>query len=242
MLAIAFALPDESRSFVKNLRHSGQTGPPEAQVVLGNLGTEEILVLHTGMGPERARERLAMYLNALPITRVISAGYAGGLDPALQPGNIVIGENYSTPEWVEQVVRLHGRRVRAGRLKTSAAVLETVADKAAFAEETGAIAVDMETASLWALCHEKKIPMLSVRAISDTADEELAVPFSVCFDAEKERPRPGALVSFLLRHPSRLKPFLGFVNQMGKVREALAQVLTALVATAPPEKERSREG
>ncbi len=236
MLAIAFALPDESRSFIHHLNHSGRTGPLEAQVLLGNIGTQEVLVLHTGMGPERARGRLAMYLDALPITSVISAGYAGGLDPVLETGSILIGENYSTPEWAAQVMALHGEAVVAGRLKTSAVMLETPAEKAAFAQQTGAAAVDMETASLWALCQERGIPMLSVRAISDPADQELAVPFSVCFDAEKERPRPAALIKFLFHHPSRLRPFIEFVNGMKQVREQLAQTLTTLVETSPFEK------
>jgi adenosylhomocysteine nucleosidase len=107
--------------------------------------------------------------------------------------------------------------------------LETPQAKAEFAKATGAVAVDMETATIAEQCRERGVPLLSIRVISDTARQELPVPFSVCFDVEKERPRVGALLAFLLRHPSRIRAFIRFVRTVGRARRLLSGALLDLV-------------
>ena len=161
--------------------------------------------------------------------QVISAGYAAGLDPALPAGALFLAENYCDPCLLAAAQASLKGRAWTGRLATSPAVLETVRQKADFACRTGAIAADMETAAIAALCQERGVPLLSLRVISDTAREELAVPFSVCFDAEHERPRPLALAGFLLRHPSRLRGFIRFATAIGRARMRLAQALVEVV-------------
>jgi len=231
--AITFALRDESRDFARLLHHSGATG--RCGAVLGNLGTHEVLLFHTGMGEARARERLGRFLKEHPIRRLISAGYAGGLDPALPAGALFLAANHSDPRLLAQAQALLGGTpgLHTGLLATATETLETREAKARFAHETGAHAVDMETAVLGGLCRKAGVAMLSLRAISDPAGEELAVPFSVCFDAAKERPRPAALLAFLLRHPSRIPGFLRFASGMGRVRSALAHGLARLVDGLP---------
>ncbi len=235
MIAITFALPEESRDFAHALHHAGSFGPPDCPMLLGNLGPQEVLIVHTGMGEARTRERLIPFFENHPVERVISAGYAGGLDPLLPTGTLFLAENYSSPEWLARARALFQNRSRVGTLATAPAALETCQAKAALARRTGALAVDMETAAIAALCREKGIPLLSLRAISDNAREELAVPFSICFDAEKQRPRPFALVKFLLRHPSRLPGFIRFVAGVNLARRVLTHALVELVETPAAE-------
>ena len=233
MTAITFALPDESRELAHALRHSGKAGASPCEALLGNLGSHELLLFHTGMGEARTRERLARFLGEYPVERVISAGYAGGLSPVLPAGALFLARNFSTPEWLDTAETVLKGRAFLGKLATSPSVLETPAEKAWLAQETGADAVDMETAAIHALCREKGVPLLSLRVISDTAREELAVPFSVCFDAARERPRPGALLRFLLRHPSRVPGFLQFILAMNRARQTLAKSLVELLEAVP---------
>ncbi len=234
MTAITFALPEESRDFAHALRHSGVAGNDSCRALLGNLGSHEVLLFHTGMGEARTRERMARLLEEHPVKRVISAGYAGGLDPGLSAGALFFARNYSTPQLLAQAEAiLKGAAVHTGVLATTMAVLETPEDKARLARETGADGVDMETAAIDALCRERGVPMLSLRVISDTAREELAVPFSVCFDAATERPRPAALIGFLLRNPSRVRGFFHFALRMSRVRGVLTAALIRLLEALP---------
>jgi adenosylhomocysteine nucleosidase len=229
MIAITFALPEESRDFAGSLRHPGVTGAPSCEALLGNTGAGECLLFHTGMGQARARERVARLLREHPVKRLISAGYAGGLDPALAAGSLFLARNYSDSRWLAQAQAALKGRARIGVLATAPNVLETRDEKARFARQTGADAVDMETAAIHALCLEHGVPMLSLRVISDPAGEELTVPFSVCFDAVTERPRPAALLGFLLRNPSRVTGFIQFALRMSRVRGVLTDALLRVV-------------
>ena len=152
---------------------------------------------------------------------LIAAGFGGGLDPALQVGDLFIGANYSDEAVLGSLVG----KFQTGTLVTTGEVIETREAKADLARRAGAACVDMETAEIFRQCQLRQIPMAPVRAISDTAGEDLPVPAQVWFDAERQRPRPVALVWHLLTHPGRIAPFARFVSGINRARAALTKFL-----------------
>jgi adenosylhomocysteine nucleosidase len=101
---------------------------------------------------------------------VIAAGTCGALSPELREGTVIVpdvvvgpaGERHSTDV-------LPGLRRTGGSLLTLASVAETGEAKARLWMETGAVAVDMESAVIvaWARRQERRAAV--VRAVSDTA-------------------------------------------------------------------------
>lgn len=233
MLAITCALPDESRQLLHSFQHKGMTGPLGVSATLGNIGPHEAVLFLTGMGEGRVRQRLGLFLESYRVSYLLSMGYAGGLSPQLSSGALFLAQNYSSPALLHAAQGILGGRATTGQLVTTSHAVETLGEKAALAAESGADAVDMETAAIAALCHAHSVPMLSLRGISDTATEELPVPFSVCFDAETERPKVGSLLGYLARHPKRLRGFLRFVDEMARVRTSLAGAVRDLVEQMP---------
>ena len=237
-IIVTFALPDESRPFVAALAPAARTlhrgGPPELPTVVSYHGNNLIAVVHTGVGdtPEGRARLKTMLSTAEDLRGVISAGYAGGLSPALRLGDLVLGENYSDPE-LAQVARaaLEGEALHSGPVVTHGAAVETVADKAALHAETGALAVDMETRWISNLCGWAGVPLLSLRVVSDPADQPFPVPGGVLFDAARQRPRYAALPWHLLTNPGRIGPFVGFVRGLGPGRTRLTEALIRLVET-----------
>jgi hypothetical protein len=123
-------------------------------------------------------------------------------------GDVVIEEHPHEPNWQ--------------RIVSRATPAESVAAKAALFSETNAQAVDMETASIADACTRASLPLIAVRAISDTAHTPLPVPFSVWFDMARQRARPLALLWHLTLNPSRIAPFIRFVRSLPSVSSALA--------------------
>ncbi len=145
---------------------------------------------------------------------LISAGFAGGLDPKLKLGDTVAAE-FPAPGTRRLISRPHP--------------VETPAEKAALHRETGAQAVDMESEAIAAACGAAGIPMLAVRAISDPADTALPVPFAVWFDIARQRPRPAALAAHLLAHPGKILPFAKFLRAISRTGTALAFALDGAI-------------
>ncbi len=231
MIVIAFALPEESRDLVAALEHPVRSGSKALPVIRGTYAGRLVTVFHTGIGAASARERLRgfweQYEGALP-QAAIGTGFAGGLDPALAPGALILAENY--PDCLAAArSRLGAERVSVGMLASASAVLETPEAKATHALQTGAIAVDMETATVAAFFREKGVPFLGLRAISDAVGDPLPVPSSVWFDGRTQRPRPLALVAFLLWHPGRIAPFARFVGNVNRARRTLTAALLEVI-------------
>jgi adenosylhomocysteine nucleosidase len=118
-------------------------------------------------------------------------------------------------------------------LTTQSAVVEAAADKTRLARETGAIAVDLETAVLAAFCEESSLPFLALRAISDRVAQSLPVPTGVWFDVERQRSKPGGLLVYLIRNPRQIIPFLRFLNGLRPARRNLGKLLLKAVEVAP---------
>ncbi len=208
-VAVTFARPEESGAFRRKLDGVRKEKCGVLTAWRGNIGEIAVTVIHTGIGPASAARAIGELLAHEKPRHVISAGFAGGLDPALRAADTLTAD-FPTP-----------------LIFSKAIPLETPAEKIAAFRETGARIVDMETDILGAACASAGVPLTAVRAVSDAADESLPVPFGVWFDTARQRARPLALVLHLLRHPSHIAPFTRFVLRLRRVAAALAQAIEA---------------
>ena len=208
-VAVTFARPEESGAFRRKLTGTRKGKCGALMAWRGSIGEIAVTVIHTGIGPASAERAIRELLTHEKPRRVISAGFAGGLDPALRAGETLTADFPTT------------------LIFSKAIPLETPSKKIAAFRETGARIVDMETDIIGAACAGAGVPLTAVRAVSDTAGESLPVPFAVWFDTARQRARPFALVAHLLRHPSHIAPFTRFVLRLPRVAEALAQAIEA---------------
>lgn len=186
-----------------------------------------VIIAHTGIGVAAAEKCVNRVIAEHHPRLLISAGYAGALDPGIAHGELFLATNFTTAELIASP------NASRGILTTQPRAAETAAQKAALARETGAQAVDMETSAIARVCATHDVPLLSLRAISDTASAEIPVPLHVTYDLCRQRPRVAGLLAFLVRNPSRILPFARFVRGLKPAREAMTSAIIAIVENAP---------
>jgi adenosylhomocysteine nucleosidase len=225
MIVVTFAVPHESRGLRSALRHASRAGTGDW--LLGNLGLEEVLVVHTGIGLAAAEANTRAVLAEFRPNWLLCAGYAGALESHLVHGQVVVARNFSAPELR---ARCHCQRVV---LTTESHAVETVPAKAALARKTGAQVVDMETSAVARVCGEHGVPLLAVRVISDTAGQRIPVPLEISFDLERQRPKIRPLLACLAYNPTLIVPFILFVTGLARARAALTDALIDAILAAP---------
>ena len=115
---------------------------------------------------------------------LISFGLAGGLDPLLSAGTVVLpsevisrdGTRFLTSRvWREQLSAAVAKQrpVDAGALLTNSQPIGAVAEKAAAFRETGAVACDMESFHVAEVSAAHNLPFIAVRVIVDSAEDVL---------------------------------------------------------------------
>jgi adenosylhomocysteine nucleosidase len=146
-------------------------------------------VICSSSDPQQLRALLTVF-DPSTIRGVISFGVAGGLDPSLRSGDVVVATEVLAgdtrwlagltlnEELIASVALERGRLVRRRRLvRGGLAGVEQVvaarAGKAALRSETGAAAVDMESHIAAAYASEAGLPFAALRVISDPAESAL---------------------------------------------------------------------
>ena len=235
---VTFALPDESRAFTRRLRTRRIVGDPKSHLplVLGECSGRQVAVAHTGVGDGSAcRERLDLALQGAGgafrrPALVVSSGYAGALRPGIAVGDLILGVNFSAAALMTSAnFLLRDWRLHRGALTTQPRVAETPAEKTRLAAASGALAVDMETGWIAAACAQASVPMLSLRVVSDAAEQAFPAPGDILFDVARQRPRYVALPLWLLLHPGRIAPFVRFVRGLAPAQATLARALEHLL-------------
>jgi len=188
---ICFAVSDEKRFF--------QPGP-------------EDMVLVTGMGARAAETALRLSLSGSRPDLIVAAGFAGGLNPELTLGQLVLDDRAG-----EVAARINDRKDSSlffsGTIYSSPRVLITPDEKDICRSETKADAVDMESETIRRIAGEQGIPMIALRAISDTAQEALPLDFNqfmtpqggMCF---------GRLIAHLMLHPGKIPSLIRFQKRV----------------------------
>ena len=182
-------------------------------------------VVCSGSDPARLRARLSG-LDASGLKAVVSFGIAGGLDPSLQTGDVVVATAVMAERgaWKVRpaVVSAMAERVRASGIPVSEGALVGVdepvllpAAKASMHEATDAIAVDMESHVGAAYAAERDLPFAAVRVISDPAERALPTLAKGALKADG-RVDFAAIFSGLARAPSELSMLLRAGGDAGR--------------------------
>jgi hopanoid-associated phosphorylase len=142
-----------------------------------------LTVVCSGSSPRQLRDHMSGF-DASSVRGIISFGVAGGLDPALRSGDVVIATEVVTsatrfqaltPPQDNLAALQAGRRPRivTAAVAGSEDVVLGQASKAELRARTGAVAVDMESHIAAAYAEDNGLPFAAVRVISDPASRAL---------------------------------------------------------------------
>ena len=226
MIAITFALPTESVGIRQRLRDIRRDG----KMVSGRIGDHAVTISHTGVGAKKCNERIEELLHKARPRLVISSGFAGAVVEDLHVGDLLLAENFSDRQLLtnaERILRDHKPKVR--KLFTSKSIADSIAERNQIASASGAAAVDMETSAIVEICTAHGVPLLSLRAISDSLTESFPAPPNVLFDIERQRPNYGRLIRYLLRYPASIASLSQFGRRIARVRAVLTDAIAALI-------------
>jgi adenosylhomocysteine nucleosidase len=204
---VVTALASEARALGPSLPRGGTIPLSE----LAMLGAGSLLAV-SGIGGVAA-EAAARALVDAGVSALITFGMAGGLDPALKPGSVVLppalispqGKHYPVCQsWRERVVAAVSplRAVSEGNLLTSAYAIDTPAEKAAAFHRTGAVAVDMESAAVAEVAAQHNLPFIAARVIVDAAADRL--PRAVVAASRAGRVQFGRLLAGIILAPGEI--------------------------------------
>jgi nucleoside phosphorylase len=239
MIAITFALPAESAEFLRRLRDKSRANRDGIRTIRGKIDDRAVEVLHTGVGENVCRQRMAKFLSATGRIRrgehdqhfdyLISAGFAGALNDQLQLGDLLLAKNFSTLWSAENRSSLSSLPIHIADLLTVPALIDSREERNKLALTSGAAAVDMETEFIACACAAHQIPVLSLRVISDTPRELFPAPTDVLFDIERQQTQMLKLATYFFAHPHRVPRLVQFARRIARARKVLADALVALV-------------
>ena len=169
-------------------------------------GADEIEVdLHAafgGVGASLARTTAELGIAEFRPRLVVSAGYAGGLDPALRKGDVVTADVALAPDGTRYPAEPLG--APAVTVATTVAVVAAPAEKAALFAATGAAVVEMEAAGVAAACAAAGVPFAAIKVVTDAAGDALPTDLEPFFALDRENDVHAAAAAFVafLKRPA----------------------------------------
>ncbi|GJL96153.1 MAG: purine phosphorylase [Hyphococcus sp.] len=153
----------------------------EAQAVSASVDMTHVRIGVSGANAARAEE-IARAFCEQGAAAIVSIGVSGGLDPALKPGDLVIGETvvaddgsiYGADNYFLSAIREHlPSGAIVATLFGADEIIDSAQKKAALFANHGAVAVDMESHGAARAAARAGAPFLAIRAIADPADRAL---------------------------------------------------------------------
>lgn len=225
----------------------------EARIFTG----ANVVAVAGGGDAERLEAALERAIAAGGVTAMLSSGIAGALDPALAPGDVVIGTlagagpgsasqrkpdartaPLAAPLRETSPSRHHGSgsvaelmrwipRAHRGTIAGSDTIAATLEDKRALYQATGALAVDMESHIAARVAERHALPFAILRTISDGAGHVLPPAALVGMKPDGSMAL-GAVLASLARHPAQLPTLIRTGKDAGRAFRALEHAWATL--------------
>jgi adenosylhomocysteine nucleosidase len=202
----------------------------------GSVAGKTLAVVSCGVGQAAARKATEALIVAHRPKLVISAGFAGGLQAQVRRGDVVMvqavlhnGQRLSLGVKSAPAAK----RVYLGDLVTVDKLVTSPEAKQILGEQTGAMAVDMETFAVVDVCRELGVPCLGVRIISDAVGDALPADLGQLINKPTRTRQVSFALGMLLRRPSRAKDLWKLKEDALDHSEQLAKFLVELIKQLP---------
>jgi len=207
----------------------------------GRLEDRLLAVVRSGAGRDAAASATEAVIRGHQPGWVISAGFAGGLDPKLERGDVLMadhlvdtaGEQLDIDLTVDPTELAKTPGVHVGRLLTADRIIRTPDEKRSLGEKHAAVAVDMETFAVAQVCRGAKVRLMAVRVISDAADDELPPDVEHLLKQATAPGKIGAAAGAVFRRPGSLKDMLQLKETALAASERLAKFLVGMIGQMP---------
>ena len=232
---ICFALKEEAAPFRSGLRRGHavsilltgigrQNAETSVRELLGSAPAPGAAVDASSTAKANDAASFATREGACAPQLVLTCGFAGGLNQDLKLGDVVF-EVHSPESKVQSQLLAAG--ARPAKFFCADRVATTVAEKKKLRDETGADAVEMESAAIHAVCEEMKIPCATVRVISDTANEDLPLDFNALSKPDKSLDFSKLFLT-VAKSPGKISALMELQIKSKFAAEKLAEVLAKL--------------
>ncbi|XXM73651.1 5'-methylthioadenosine/S-adenosylhomocysteine nucleosidase [Lysinibacillus sphaericus] len=206
-IAIIGAMEEEVALLRENITNPQTETIAGCEYTSGTMKGKEVILLRSGIGKVNAAMSTAVLLQHFKPDAIINTGSAGGFDPSLNVGDVVIstevrhhdvdvtafGYEYGqVPQLpaaftadeklkkaaVESVRELGDAQVVSGLIATGDSFMNDPARVEAIRDKfTGLQAVEMEAAAIAQVAHQFGVPFVIIRSLSDIAGKESDVSF-----------------------------------------------------------------
>jgi adenosylhomocysteine nucleosidase len=182
-------------------------------------------VIAAGGGTTAGAESAAEALAAGGVRALMSFGLAGGLDPRLKPGHLLIprgvlaaGQNWPTDSELDRL--LGGPTVDL--MLAESAVVGSAAAKHQLWRTTGAAAVDLESGAVAQVAARHDLPFAVLRAVCDPAQRSLPRTAQTTLDPSGRVRKLRLLASLILR-PQDLPGLVTLAADAARAHRALVE-------------------
>ena len=270
---ILFALPEEQKPFLAGLRRVSDSADEASKIneLLIETDDDVVSLLEStsftkriikpklnwrtrlkfgvsGVGMKKAAQATRDLLQSGDVEALIICGFAGGLHPELEPGDLILADSvgvsniahlrYFPDSQMMKVAEslttdeIPDVRIQLGPLVTTDCVVTHPEAKRKLAEITEAIAVDMETVGAIRAAQELGIPWLAVRAITDPVGESLPLDFNALSNHEGNVSY-GKVFLAVLQRPAKIPALIQLGKRSSLAANNLAAFLLALLPRLP---------
>jgi len=201
------AMAEELAVVLKDLQHPHTIRHAGLEFHSGTYFDHPVVAVVCGVGKVNAALCAQLLITHFQVGRLINIGIAGGLDPELVPGDIVIadrlvqhdvdvsalglppGQIYRHPEFdfptdpamlslaQEACALITDHRTKVGCVATGDQFIADNQKARYIYQQFGALACEMESASIAQVCRLNKCPFIVIRSLSDNANSGAHMDF-----------------------------------------------------------------
>jgi adenosylhomocysteine nucleosidase len=210
-IAVCFAMAEEAGAFKK-------------------LCGETVPLFFTGIGRANAEKATRAFLATHTPQLLLTCGFAGGLVPELKIGDVVfeIPNEGGNDGYAAVRAGLVKGGAKPGKIVCVDRIATTAKEKQKLREATGAVAAEMESAAVQAICGERGIRCVTVRVISDTANDDLPLDFNKFLNEDKSVDM-SKLMMAVAKAPWKMGALMQLQQNTKMAAHQLAEVLAGVV-------------
>ena len=237
-------MPEEYRAVADSLGAATFTQLGTLRAGRFSFAGHEFLLVESGVGFDNAARAAEMLIRDGRPDLLISTGFCGGIAPELQAGDVVVAKNIiivnetgfeEIPVPLSSIGRTfvasqaaRGKRVVEGAFVSTPAIMSKRRLAGVLSGQYPNPVVEMESGAIAVIAAENSIPLLAIRAVSDSAAEELGFSLDEFCDPDMRRIRPYKVLLTALRKPRIIPQLVRLFCSSRKAAESITATFSRL--------------